>query len=52
MNLVEILKRALNNDEVKVEFDSEEDSINYILDVVNSFKKELKKESGRLHNNI
>ncbi len=43
--LVDVLKRTLNNEEVRVEFDSEEDNINYILDVCNSFKKELYKDS-------
>lgn len=43
--LVDILKRTLSgNDEVKVEFDNEEDNINYILDVCNNFKRELEKD--------
>ena len=42
---VGVLKRALDgNDDVKVEFENEEDNINYILDVCNNFKKELEKD--------
>ena len=41
---VEILKRTLEgNNEVRVEFDNEEDNINYVLDVCNNFRKELEK---------
>lgn len=47
---VEILKRTLEgNDEVRVEFESEEDNINYILDVCNNFKKELEKVTANKH---
>ncbi len=42
---VSVLKRALDgNDDVKVEFENEEDNMNYILDVCNNFKKELEKD--------
>jgi len=41
----DVLKRALQgNNDVKVEFDNEEDNINYVLDVCNNFKKELEKD--------
>lgn len=42
---VDVLKRALEgNDNVKVEFDNENDNINYVLDVCSNFKKELEKD--------
>ena len=43
--LVKILKRTLKgNSEVRVEFETEADNINYILDVCNNFKMELEKD--------
>jgi len=45
---VSILKRTLDgNEEVRVEFENEEDNINYILDVCNNFKKELEKDTPK-----
>jgi hypothetical protein len=42
---VSVLKRALDgNDDVKVEFENENDQMDYILDVCNNFKKELQKD--------
>jgi len=42
---VDILKRTLEGDErVKVEFNNEEDNINYILDICSCFKKQLEQE--------
>ena len=42
-NLAGMLKRALEgNDKVMVKFDNEDDNINFILDVVNNFKKEYR----------
>jgi len=44
---VKILKKVL--DKMLTSFDSEEDKINFILDICNGYKDELVKENNSLH---
>ena len=45
--LVDVLKRTLKgNNNCHVEFDNEQDEIDYILDVVNNFRKILKNDNA------
>ena len=41
--LVEVLKRTLVNEDLVIGFDSEIEKMDFILDICNAFKKELKK---------